>query len=136
MTVYPAQLAVRAREHFEAGWKLSEIVRLIEREYGRRPNWRTVKSWVDPEWADRQKEKMRPVERRRRERHGERRPRTDLSDEFKLARMRDLRDRGISYHAIGQVAAVWWGEELNVEQVSSWLGRGERRRAYRKQAAA
>jgi hypothetical protein len=50
-----------------------------------------------------------------------------------LARMRELRERGVSLQAIAHVAAVFWGEDLTEEQVR---GRLEGRRAYKKRVAA
>ena len=128
---YTAPTIARAREHYEAGWKLSEITVLIERETGRRPHWRTVKAWVDPKWASRQRKRMRPVERRSQERRHGRRFR-EMSQDWKLARMRELHDRGLSFFGISVVASVWWGEVLSEDTVARRLRRKPRGRTYRK----
>lgn len=123
---YDSKIVHRAQQHYAAGWKLSEITRLIEREYGRKPHWRTVKAWVSPEWHQKQRERMRAIERRSHSRRVGRKFR-EVSDEWKVARMQELYGRGVGLRAIGQVAAVWWDEELSESQVLRRLGikRGE-----------
>lgn len=44
-----------------------------------------------------------------------------VSPERMLVRMRELRARGLSFRAIGQVTAVWFGEELSCGEVESRL---------------
>jgi hypothetical protein len=120
-------------ELVEAGWSVYRTVRLMRAE-GLPVTDGTVRRWTDPEFNRREIERVTRNARKRRA--SDREPAQCHTDDFKLERMRELRDRDLSYHAIGQVAAVWWGEEMTVEQVSAWLGCGERRRAYRKRAAA
>lgn len=134
--VYPGRVVARAREHFKAEWGVEEIRRLLEREFGRRPSWHTVKGWVDPRFAERRRTIIRKTNRAYRLRRDGRRPVRQVSDEWKLARMRELRDRDLSFLAIAQVAAVWWGDELTDEAVSRVLGATDARRAYRKAGKA
>ena len=122
----------RAVELVAAGWSVYRTVRLMRAE-GLYVTENTVKRWTDPDFNRREIERVTRSARKRRA--SGRQPAQCHTNDFKLERMRELRDRGLSYHAIGQVAAVWWGEELSDDQVTAWLGRGERRRAYRKAAA-
>jgi hypothetical protein len=121
MGPYPVAAIVRARELHTAGWKPGEIRRLIEREFGRRPAWRTVQGWVDEDAAERMRGGTRKAQRARLGRLG-RRPFRAISEELQIERMQALYDRGLSLKAIGQVAAVWWGEELSAERVKTRLG--------------
>ena len=105
---------------------------MIDREFGRRPSWHTVKGWVDASFAERRRRIIRQTNRMYRLRRDGRRPIRQVSDDWKLARMRELRERDLSFFAIGQVAAVWWGDELTDEAVSRILGAPDARRAYRK----
>jgi hypothetical protein len=129
---YSVVVVTRAREHVAAGWSAYKTCRLLEQEFGVRPNLTTVRTWTDPEYAERFAEKNRRTARRSWTRTVGRKPHARTSAEWRLARMRELRDCGLSFHAIGQVAGVWWGEELSDDQVSKILGSLDARRAYRK----
>lgn len=108
MRVYPAKAVMRARELHGAGWSISKITVLLEREFGRRPGRPTVRSWVDQEWAEHaRRRRLADPDKRLRWTPS---PRTNASPQWKLARMRELRERGLSYLAIAAVAEVWWGE--------------------------
>lgn len=90
----------------------------------------TLKRWADPEFH--RAEIERAARNGRQRRATNRRPAACYTEEFKVERMRELRDRGLSFAAIGQVAAVWWGDELPDDAVSRILGSIDGRRAYRK----
>jgi hypothetical protein len=134
-TPYTSDVVARAREHHAAGWKPSEIRRLIESEVGQRPDWATVKAWVDPKAAEKRRQRTRKSQRALNARRGIR-PFRAITPELRIERMRAMRDRGLSHFAIGQVAAVWWGDEMSDETVSKMLGGRPSRRVYRKRAAA
>lgn len=119
----------RAIELVDAGWSVYRTVRIMRKE-GLYVTDGTVKRWVDPKFNELEIERVTRNGRKRRA--SSRQPARGYTDDFKLERMRELRERGLSFLAIGQVAAVWWGEELSDEVVSRVLGATDARRAYRK----
>jgi hypothetical protein len=117
---YSVTVMVRARELREAGWEYREIPAIVGRELGIEPNLKTIERWCRP--AKREaKDLRRRRDWARRKRASQRQPRTDLTPEMKLTIMQELDSRGLSARAIGQVAAVWWGEELSDRQVHRQL---------------
>ena len=130
-TRYTGEHVERAKEHSEAGWPLSKIVELLEDEFGVSPCHATVLLWVNPDYAKKFAERNRERMRKRWQREHPPKPQK-ISAELALKRMQELHARGVSPRAIGQVAALWWGEEMTDDQVRSRLGG---RRAYRKRAA-
>lgn len=116
---YASSAPARAQELFKVGWTVEKIRHLLFEEIGRRPSWVTVKGWVDPSWEARRREDVRAWQWDARFRSVVRRER--VSEEGKLARMRELRSRGLSMRAIGQVAGCWWGEDLSGDQVRARL---------------
>jgi hypothetical protein len=128
---YDSRIVARAREHAEAEWGVTEIQRLIEREFGRKPTWPTVAGWIDEEFAARRRRTIRRTNRAYVARkHGPRPHVRKVSAEWKLDRMRELHEHGLSFEAIGKVAAVWWGESLSGEQVARRLRRLPAKRKY------
>lgn len=115
---YSARMAAKAREHHRAGWKPSEIPRLIRSEFGLTPASTTVRRWVDPKYAARQAAWNRSKA-------------ASKSQAYRQRVLTDLRGRGLSVRALGQVSAVLWGEELSAVQVRTRL---EGRRGYSKGA--
>jgi hypothetical protein len=104
-------LALRA-----GGWSLVEIRRLLTSEFGVSPSRNTILTWVSSEYAERK----RARDRRDKLRAEPSRP-YKVTAERMLMRMHELRERGLSFRAIGQVTAVWFGEELTRDQVESRL---------------
>ncbi|MCW3018553.1 MAG: hypothetical protein JWN10_861 [Solirubrobacterales bacterium] len=121
---YSMPVICRARALSEATWTYAQIQSLIEREFGVLPAVKTIERWclqtIKPEVAAKRQVYARDWERTRRARN--RRVDRDRSPVWKRERMREMFDRGISVRAIGQVAAVWWGEELSEGAVRRALG--------------
>ena len=120
---YPSSAVVRAIELRAAGWSFRRIASLIERETGYRPAATTVQLWCSPHAYQ---ERLRNTRRRcdARRKALQHKPLVRTTAEWRLERMRELRDRGLSFAAIGQVAAVWWGEELSEIRVAKRLKNG------------
>jgi hypothetical protein len=118
---YPVSAVKRASELREAGWSFRRIAALIERETGFRPAATTVQLWCSPDaYQDRLRRMRKRCDARRKAL--QHKPLVRTSSEWRLARMHELADRGVSARAIGQVAAVWFGEELTEHQVRRRLG--------------
>lgn len=122
MSAHNAKLVGRAQEHREAGWSLSRTADLLGEEFGVRPATTTVLRWTDEKYAVRARAKDTVRARLRHRKQNPPRPDRRLSAELRLERMRELRLRSVSCRAIGQVAAVWWGDELSAGQVRRLLG--------------
>lgn len=131
---YSMVVVARAKEHISAGWSAWRTCQLLEQEFGVRPNVTTVRTWTDKQYARVFAAKNRRSSQRAHERGVGRRPLTRTTPAWRLARMRELRDAGLSFLAISQVARVWWGEIVSDDTVRARLGGGERRRAYRRAA--
>jgi hypothetical protein len=108
---------VRAREHVAAGWSASEAARLIEREFGVRPHTTTVRTWTDPTYYKRFTEEGRAKERARWQRANPPKPNRRVSAGRRLEWMRELRQRGLPYRYIAQVAIAFWGDKTSEETV-------------------
>lgn len=121
MSRYTAQMVERAKQHVEAGWSLEETASLLADEFDRRPGKSTIHAWVNPRSIDRSRTRYRSRERALKVHQAPTRPR-GATPERALERMRKLYRRGLGLRDIGQVAAVWWGEELTEAQVKSRLG--------------
>jgi hypothetical protein len=117
---YSTQVMIRARKLHAAGWKASEIPDRLFAEFGVKPASTTVLCWVDPLYQRKQRESTRRKHRRE-------------ALQTRLAMMRTLRERKLSFEDIGQVMAVVWGEELSAGQVKTRL---EGRTGYKIKAAA
>ena len=122
VAAYPGRAPAHARILHESGWSITDIQRLLEEEFERRPTWVTVKCWVDPVYAEKRRREMRPYQRAHEMRKRGRRPSRRVTAEFKRERMQELYDRRVSLRAIGQVCAVWFGEELSAGRVAKLLG--------------
>lgn len=85
------------------------------------PAWPTVKGWVDPAYRARRAAMCRQTQRRHVLRVHGTKPFRNVTPEWRLARIRELRGRRLSYRAIGQVAEVWWGELLSEDRVRQLL---------------
>lgn len=130
---HSGKVRARALEHLDAGWSVYATARLMRAE-GMPVAQSTLKRWADPKFH--RAEIERAARNGRRRRAVSRQPARSYTDEFKVERMRELRERNLSLLAIGQVAAVWWGEELTDEAVGRILGSTDGRRAYRKAGKA
>lgn len=120
---YTAAVVARARVLADAGWSVQRVRRLLAKEFGTSvPSWVTVKEWVDEDYAERKRAACRARQRDYAIRKRGRSPLRAISPELALDRMREMYRRGVSLRAIGQVAEMWWGEELSADQVRSRLG--------------
>jgi hypothetical protein len=120
---------VRARELHGSGWSYRKIAELIYRETSHRPAATTVALWCYSESRRRSSldaQNHKGAVRRATKRRINRR----LTPEWKLERMRELRDAGLSFDAIGRVSGVWWGESFSDEQVARRIGGTARKRKY------
>lgn len=52
-------LVTRAKELYAAGWRCGEIRQVLAREMGACPAEATIRRWVDPEYAEAQRESQR-----------------------------------------------------------------------------
>jgi len=132
---YPVSAMVRARELHEAGWSYRRIAELVHAETGHKPAATTVALWCYPEGKLRSRREAQN-HKNAVTRSANRTPRQQFSPEWKLARMSELRDRGLSFEAIGQVTGVWWGEPLSEAQVAKRLGGSAGKRKYDRQKRA
>jgi hypothetical protein len=132
---YPVSALIRARELREADWSYRKIAELIHRETGHKPAATTVALWCYPE-GKRHSRREAQNHKNAVTRSANRTPRQQFSPEWKRARMIELRDRGLSFEAIGQVAGVWWGEPLSEAQVAKRLGGNAGKRKYERRKAA
>jgi hypothetical protein len=121
VTPYTSQMVNRAREHVEAGWSLRETEKLLLKEFGRAPTSSTIHTWTNPGTYERARDSYRPRERSRKVQRVPSKPRR-TTPERAVDRMREMYLRGLSLRAIGQVTAVFFGEELTEAQVKSRLG--------------
>ena len=114
-----AKVRLRALALREAGWSLrrtSEILRSEDMPVATS----TILRWENPKVHER--EVRRAAKRVAKIRAENRPPARGYTVEFRTARMRELYDRGVSLRGIGQVCAVWFGEELSEPQVLGRLG--------------
>lgn len=134
---YTLRVVQRARQLKEAGWSSPKIAVMLEREMGVRPSPTVIRQWCAGERTELELARDRANHRRKYRRRRPRGVNPRLSEDWKRERMHELLSRGVSLRAIGQVAAVWWGEELNEEQVMHRLGleRGDTARLRRRTAA-
>ena len=116
---HDAKVRLRALELLEAGWSVRKASVLLAKE-GTPVATSTLLRWRDPKVHER--EVARARRRLSLERARSRVPATGYTVEFRLERMRELHGRGVSARAIGQVMAVWFGEELSADQVRRRLG--------------
>jgi hypothetical protein len=118
---YPGDVVASARRHFAAEWTIEEIRGLVEKDCGRRPSWHTVKCWVDPEFAERRRKAIRHTNRDWRLRRDGLRPLRQVSEEWRLARMLEMRSYGMPFKWVALVARLWWGEEVSEDIVERRL---------------
>jgi hypothetical protein len=122
---HPMTVVTKARHLAEGGWRPFEIVRLLA-EDGIHVHASSVQMWVDPTVAE--KRRRRGIERRRRDatRRSGRLAHfvTNATDEFKLVRMRALRERGLGANAIAKVMTFDFEETLTQRQVEYALKTG------------
>jgi hypothetical protein len=105
---HPIAVVNRARKLADAGWNAAQIARRIPTEFpGIEPAQTTVRRWVDPEYAERQKTRHR-VGGSKARKWGWRR---------RLDRARDLRSAGLTYSAIAAVMRLDFGLDLSEQQV-------------------
>jgi hypothetical protein len=118
---YSTRVVLRARELKLAGWSSPKIAELLESELGLRPSAAIIRNWCSP-----RSEKLLAQDRARHRlsyrRRNPTRPNPRLSEDWKNERMAMLLERELSPEDIGQVALVWWGEELTGEEVRKRLG--------------
>lgn len=122
---YTTPVVVRARALADAGWSVQAIRGMLQREFGRRPAEQTVRGWLSEDYAAKRRKLVRSARRRARGLPAPLR----ISDDLKAERMAALLERGIPPKGIGQVSAVFWGEELTGGQVKERLRLNTGRRA-------
>jgi hypothetical protein len=103
----------RACELHKAGFRCGQISGLLETEMGVRPHEVTVRRWVDPDYAEAQRER-RSIGGTQARRAGWK-PR--------LKRLRDLQGVGVPYPAIAKVANLDFGLSLSEHDVREVLAR-------------
>lgn len=120
---YPAKMVTRARELRGAHWTCEEVANLLEREFGHRPVQSTISRWSDPrqQRTDAASNQRRSA-RQRAEESGGRFRALPQTPEFKLARMRGLRDEaGLKLRQIARVMAFDFGDEMTASTVARVL---------------
>lgn len=110
---YPMPVVTRAREHSEAGWKPGKIALLLKKEFGLTISVVTVRRWVDPDYADRQRRSQDQSEWKNR-----------WGWKRRLRRIRELRDAEITFDAIAKLLRLDFDLDLSKTQVER-LARGE-----------
>lgn len=104
---HKVQTKVRANQLREAGWSLLQIQAILEREGVRPvPSQNTIWTWVTAKAHTRQNTQKRLADRARRIAVSEFRWPGVRSPEWKLARMRRLREAGMSCAAIATVMTI------------------------------
>lgn len=111
---YSIKVIAYARRLHEAGWSISQIRDLMERETGMRPSRTTVMTWVDEQAAETQRQFQADYRRRRRQGQLSRLPAARLTDRDLLA-LREEDD--LSYTAITKVVQRFYGVEMTESQV-------------------
>jgi hypothetical protein len=105
---HSSAVVVRACELAEAGWNAAQIARRIPKEFtGVAPAETTVRRWVDPDYAERQRTREQVGESKMR-RWGWRR---------RLARVRALRGAGLTHASVAAVMHLDFGLDLTDRQV-------------------
>jgi len=122
---HPIKVVVRAREHVRAGWSIAETTRLLEREFGVTVDPRSVRRWTSDRYR-RALERAERERRRRRSMEAGARPMgpSHATEEFKLARMRKLRELGLSASDIAALMGHDFGDGLSAWQVRRALETG------------
>jgi hypothetical protein len=103
-------VVARARDLAAAGWNATDIARRIPKEFpGIAPAATTVRRWIDPDYAERQRVREQ-VGGPKMRRWGWRR---------RLDRVRALRDAGLTHRAVAAVMGLDFGLDLSEQQVES-----------------
>jgi hypothetical protein len=119
---YPSTVVARAVELGDAGWSAYAIPGHLEKEFGVRPQDSTVRRWLDPRIAERERRRTRQKERARRQQIGMRMIVVD--DDRKLELMRRLDDEGMSVAAVAKALRVFTGDSITYHQVRHALQTG------------
>lgn len=117
---YPASTLTRAREHFAAGWKTTQIPGLLEGEGLGHPSVNTIYQWCYPVQRDRAVDAMRA----RKARDAATSATFRLSGQsaaYHLAFMQRLRREGIPCSSIAKVCRVVLGLDVSREYVRDRL---------------
>ena len=115
---YPAAVMQTARRMSAGGWTAQEIRDYFLR-HGIRPapHWTTIKVWTDEAYAERHAEKRAAHNRSRSAAKTGRLGRPDHTPEFKLSRLRALRETGMSTATVAQLMRFDYGDPISEGQV-------------------
>lgn len=111
---------MRALALIKAGWSNKRTSEIMAKE-GTPVSTSTVQRWRNPDTHEKEIARASRSAARKRA-AAPRTPATNYSPEFKVARMRELYERGVKLREIGQVSAVWFGEELTPAAVRHRIG--------------
>jgi hypothetical protein len=114
---YSAKVMARARELREAGWTYAQVADLLHQELGVRPWPETVAYWTSETRRRKHLHNSSVSKDRERRANGSAKVRQNVTETWKLLRIREMHSTGMSYGAIGKAAGVWWGEPLTRRQV-------------------
>jgi hypothetical protein len=115
------QVITRARQLGAAGWNAAKVRQVLSKEFpDHAPTLTTVSRWIDPDYAERQRECVRQGRYRmgadpESHRWGWRR---------RVQRIRELKEIGLRFEDVAKVARLDFGLKLSPRQVER-LARGE-----------
>lgn len=130
---YSIRMVGRTRELRDAGWTCEEVADHLHAEFGMRPVQSTISRWADPSQRlkDATTNSSRSA-RARAERSRGRFRRLPQTPEFKMARMRGLRDEaGLKVTQIARVMAFDFGDVMSRDTVERALASNEYPRTFR-----
>lgn len=117
---HPMPVVQKARELVESGWTAEEASRILANE-GISVTGRTIRKWVDPALAARDRERARKFTRARAN-NAQFRLRS-TTPEFKEAFFRRLDAEGVPSSSIAKVCTVVFGERVSRHYVLKTLGK-------------
>lgn len=133
---YPASMVAKARSLAEGGWRPAQIRRLLADEHERVPTLSTVIHWVDETEARKHRDAQRNIMRKAGAKGSLRLPQ-NRSSVWRMARMRALRDAGLSHQAVATVMSFDFPDfPVTRREVERALDMGRPPRSWRDGVAA
>lgn len=113
----------RANELAEVGWAINDVRRLLHDEFGIRPSRQTIYRWIDPDYAERVRERMREHNARRWAPRWRFNLLERATPECRAAFIRRLHDAHVPAPSIAKVCTILFSEPTTRHQVSYLLSK-------------